>query len=370
MPSSTEILIVGAGLAGLRLASQLEERAIPYRLIEARDRFGGRIKTHLVGEGYFDMGPAWFWDGQPRIHALIERLGLEIFEQYAEGAQSYEDENGTVHRGVGASMMIGSKRLIGGLAGLIDAMVAQLPNHKLATKTVLERVEFDGAHVQAFVTQDGRQEVITAGHIVLCVPPRVATQKIKFQPPLPLQTVHAMDNIATWMAGQAKAVAVYDQPFWRTAGLSGDAMSRAGPMVEIHDASPHRGGPYGLFGFIGIPAESRRDEQKLRHAVLQQFGRLFGAEALKPRQLYLKDWALDSNTTAPLDLKPVYAHPDYKLPRAMQGLCDGRLLFGSTEVAPRFGGYLEGALEAADSVAHSIEQTRQESSAHAPKAIA
>ena len=42
----TDILIVGGGLAGLSIAWQLEQKGLDYRLIEARDRFGGRIHSH------------------------------------------------------------------------------------------------------------------------------------------------------------------------------------------------------------------------------------------------------------------------------------------------------------------------------------
>ncbi|MEM1154111.1 MAG: hypothetical protein AAGI44_08210 [Pseudomonadota bacterium] len=52
-----------------------------------------------------------------------------------------------------------------------------------------------------------------------------------------------LGGVPTWMAGQAKVVAVYESPFWRDSGFSGDAMSRKGPLIEIHDASPASGEP-------------------------------------------------------------------------------------------------------------------------------
>ncbi|SMX42311.1 hypothetical protein [Octadecabacter ascidiaceicola] len=64
-----------------------------------------------------------------------------------------------------------------------------------------------------------------------------------------------MQEIPTWMAGQAKAVAIYNAPFWREDALSGDAMSRHVPTVEIHDESPSKGEPYALFRFIGVPPQ-------------------------------------------------------------------------------------------------------------------
>ena len=66
-------LIVGGGLSGLALADALEAQGKDYLLLEARARFGGRIETRHEGGAGFDLGPAWFWDGQPRIAALIDR---------------------------------------------------------------------------------------------------------------------------------------------------------------------------------------------------------------------------------------------------------------------------------------------------------
>lgn len=43
-----------------------------------------------------------------------------------------------------------------------------------------------------------------------------------------------------------------------------------------------------------------------------------------------------------------FAHPNYGLPCVLSGLSDEALVFGGTEVAPTFGGFLEGALEAAE----------------------
>lgn len=99
-----------------------------------------------------------------------------------------------------------------------------------------------------------------ADQTILALPPALAAQ-IQFSPALPETALAALRSVKTWMAGQAKALAVYDTPFWRDNGLSGDASSRRGPMVEIHDASPATGGPYGLFGFIGVPPEARGDVQ-------------------------------------------------------------------------------------------------------------
>lgn len=310
------ILIVGGGLSGLALAEALETQGRDYLLVEARPRFGGRIKTERFAGSGFDMGPAWFWPGQPRIAALIDRLDLQKFDQFSEGVLSFEDERGRVQRGQGMSSMEGSWRLVGGLDQMIDALAQRLPGHRKRLNTPI--VNFAKSKDGISVTL-ASSEIMHADQVVLALPPRIAAQ-FAFAPSLPDETLRTMQGVATWMAGQAKAVAVYDTPFWREEGLSGDAMSRIGPMIEIHDASPAQSGPYALFGFIGVPPQARRDEQQLREQLQAQLIRLFGPKAAAPKQLYIKDWAFDRCTATQADQAPLYAHPTYGLPCAMTHL--------------------------------------------------
>ena len=339
-------LIIGGGLSGLALADMLESQGQDYMLLEARDRFGGRIMTEILPDGgFFDMGPAWFWPGQPRIAALIDRLGLEKFDQYSTGALAFEDQSGQVQYGRGFASMQGSWRLKGGLAALTQTLANKIPDARKQLNAPVRSIErVDGRCVATL--HDGTTQ--TADRAARAMPPRLMA-KIGFTPALPSQTVQTMAAVPTWMAGQAKAIAVFDRPFWRAAGLSGDASSRRGPMVEIHDASPAEGGPYALFGFIGVPAASRANEQALRDAVQAQFARLFGEDAAEPSALFIKDWAFDTFTSTEADSAPVYSHPAYGLPSAMNQLWDGALIASGTEVARDFGGFVEGALEAAES---------------------
>lgn len=340
----TDVLIIGGGLAGLGLAAALAEHGRDFLLVEARNRLGGRILSERCEAGSFDMGPAWFWPGQPRIDAMVKRLGLDRFDQHADGDLLYEETPGRVQRGRGFASMQGSYRLVGGLGALIAALAARIPSERLRLSTPITGLIRDAGGV---IATSATGQAVRANAVVLAMPPRIAAQ-MAYTPPLPSPVLKTMEDVPTWMAGQAKAVAVYERAFWREDGLSGDAMSRLGPMVEIHDASPEAGGPYALFGFLGLPPEARRDEATSRQAVTAQLVRLFGGDAADPKALFIKDWAFDPYTATARDAAPVYAHPRYGLPVHLQNLWDGRVIFGGTEVAPQFGGFLEGALEAAE----------------------
>ncbi len=100
---NTDVLIAGGGLAGLYLANQLEQAGIDYLLVEARDRLGGRVLS-LPARGSdtqadrYDLGPAWFWPGQPRLMRLANELDVGVFPQYSDGNLVFQDAGGTVQR--------------------------------------------------------------------------------------------------------------------------------------------------------------------------------------------------------------------------------------------------------------------------------
>jgi len=348
----TETLIVGGGLAGLHLANLLLKADRSFLLVESRERFGGRILTEEDDGAHYDMGPAWFWPGQPRIESLVREHDLKKFDQHAAGDLIYQDERAQVHRNQGYASMQGSYRMHGGLSALTQALQAKLPKDSFYNKTSIVSIERDANGIIA--TAD-TGVTISAKKVVLTMPPRVAA-RIKFDPVLSPSAIEAMEQTPTWMAGQAKALATYNKPFWRDDGLSGDAMSRSGPMVEIHDASPANGGPYALFGFIGVPPMGRKDVAELRERLQAQLVALFGSRAGNFRELFIKDWAFDPNTSTERDLQPLRTHPLYGMPEALSNLWDQRVLFGGTEVARQFGGYLEGALEAAENTCEFLHQ--------------
>jgi monoamine oxidase len=340
----TQTLIIGGGLSGLAIARTLHDQGADFVLLEARARFGGRIMSVHHGGAAFDMGPAWVWPGQPRIAALAARMGLSTFEQYSAGAQSFEDAGGRVMHADGPAAMAGAWRLRGGCGALTDALARGLPQTRRRTDSAVTALARDSAGITATLA-DGTQ--LAAQRVILALPPRLAA-RLTYTPALPSAAMAALADVPTWMAGQAKALAVFEAPFWRSAGLSGDAMSRRGPMVEIHDASPAAGGPFALFGFIGTPPEARIDEARLRIQVRAQLVRLFGPPAADPAALFLKDWAHDPHTATAADRQPLLAHPVYGMPGALHGVWDGALRFAGSEMAPLTGGYLEGALEAAE----------------------
>lgn len=328
MTTEAEIAIVGAGLCGLSLARSLLREGRDVVLIEARERTGGRV---LTTEGY-DLGPAWIWPQNRRMRALLGQLGLRAFPQHSDGRLVFEDAAGAVRRDLSMAMMGDALRIDGGM-GAITAALTEDVSGALRLSAAVRNLEQDTASVEL----RGEGFAVRAERAVLAMPPRLAAHLV------------ALPDVPTWMAGQAKFVAVYDAPFWRDAGLNGDAVSHRGPLAEIHDASPAGGGEGALFGFAH-PGAAR--QSGFSDAAVTQLARLLGPQAAEPRAVYVKDWSAEPETATQADFAPLSAHPMYRpLP------AQGRVLIAGTETAPTNGGFLEGALESAELALAQLERS-------------
>jgi len=249
---NTDVLIVGAGLSGLRTAHLLSQTQRRVMLLDSRDRLGGRIQAaefenRLQQKHRLDMGPSWFWPWQRRMQSLVDELNIRdlVFEQLSKGLSVAEYRNGKREHQHGLASMAGSQRLEGGMTTLIERLLEKTlkdsPTFSVSTRTTVLKVSkaVDGVSIE--ILENGQRKTLTAKQIVLAAPPRIVLSHVDFEPALPDQQLNLMLATPTWMAGQAKFVAHYDTPFWRDKGLSGDAVSEIGPMGEIHDASSKLG---------------------------------------------------------------------------------------------------------------------------------
>ena len=82
MSSAPDVLIVGAGLAGLTCARLLHEKGVSFSILEASDRIGGRVRTDVVDGFRLDRGFQVLLTAYPDAQALLDydRLGLYVFE--------------------------------------------------------------------------------------------------------------------------------------------------------------------------------------------------------------------------------------------------------------------------------------------------
>lgn len=86
MPERADIVVVGAGFAGLVAARRIADSGRSVALLEARDRVGGRVLNHDIGGGnVVEVGGQWIGPTQDKIGALAKEMGVETFPTYYKG---------------------------------------------------------------------------------------------------------------------------------------------------------------------------------------------------------------------------------------------------------------------------------------------
>ena len=80
-----DVVIVGAGFAGMMAARQLLRQGKTVAVLEARDRVGGRIKAGKIAGHAVDVGGMWVGPSHTRLLELIKEYGLHTTPQYIAG---------------------------------------------------------------------------------------------------------------------------------------------------------------------------------------------------------------------------------------------------------------------------------------------
>jgi monoamine oxidase len=347
-----DVVVIGAGLSGLTAAAALREAGSRIQLIEAGTQIGGRIRSlsdPISKHAIADLGPTWVWPKyQPVAARWLDKLGVATFEQFNEGDAVIIGYGPTPLRQPlpGQDGMV---RIVGGPTALIETLANRVDKANIRTSTPVAGVSEDGPKHMA--VRLGSGEIIRAQKVIVSVPLRVAATTMNF-PWASQALIDTMRGTPTWMSTHAKAVALYERPFWRDAGLSGRIASRIGPLVEAHDHTGIKGTPAAIFGFVGwLPDLRRKDPEGLRIAILNQFSECFGKAGARPLELVVQDWAMNPHISTELDVSQPADHPAVGPPILMQPHLDGRVRFAVSEVSDLSPGLIEGALAIGEQVA-------------------
>ena len=447
MPGAREadVVVIGAGLAGLAAARDVLAAGLEPLVVDARDRVGGRLLNEEIGDGkVVEVGGQWIGPTQERLAALANEVGVETFPTWVEGENVIEHA-GRLRRYRGTIPRLNP-------LALIDVEIAQRRLNRMARRVPLEApwgapgardldaqtahtwmrrhmrtragrqllelgteavwaaqpedisllhmlfyIHSAGSLELLFATEGGAQQDRFVGgsqlvpirlaeglgeRVVLGAPARRIAQngdrvevecdglvargrrvvaavaptlagRIAYDPPLP----GFRDQLTQRMplGTVAKCMALYDEPFWRGEGLSGQATSTLGPIKLTFDNSPPDGSPGVLLGFLeGRQARElgRVTPEQRRSAVLDCFARFFGPRAAHPERYVERLWAEEEWSRGCYGCHmPTGAWTNYG--EALREPI-GRIHWASAETATVWNGYMDGAVGSGERVAREI----------------
>ena len=239
------------------------------------------------------------------------------------------------------------KRFHGGTEQVSKRLARSLGD-RVVLGAPVRRIDRGGGRARVFA--DGIS--VNARRAIVAVPPTLAG-RITYDEPLP-----ALRDQLTQRLPQGSAIkvqAVYDRPFWRDNGLSGQVISDQGPVKVTFDNTPPSGKPGILVGFLeGRDARiwGRRSVKDRRHAVISSFTRYFGADAAKFNRYVEKNWAEEPWTRGCYEaFAPPGVLTDYG--EALRQPI-GPIHWAGTETATRWIGYMDGAVQSGERAAAEV----------------
>ncbi|MEY2446705.1 MAG: monoamine oxidase [Acidimicrobiaceae bacterium] len=324
-----------------------------------------RMAKQLPLEAPWDAKRAEEWDSRT-VAWWLERSGIrttiarDLFETAVRGCMTGDlDEVSLLHllflaRGHGSintlfSIENGSQEnLVEGGAGSIARRVADTLGDAVRLNAPVTSISQRNDHVVVAASD----VEVTARHVVVTVPPALILD-IQFDPVLPDDRVTLYRNAVG--GPETKTLVVYDEPFWRTDGFSGQSSEPNSASEVTLDASPSSGAPGVIASFtFGRVAKhiDALDAGQRKKAVLDALTTRFGPRAASPAEFIETAWWKEPWTRGcsmahlPPGILSRYG-PLYRLPF-------GRVHWAGTETATTSHGAIDGAVRSGERAAGEI----------------
>jgi len=456
MTDKQQVIIIGAGIAGLAAARVLQRAGISCTVLEARDRVGGRLVNEpIAGDQIVELGGQWIGPGQDEMYKLVDELGLQTFPTYNEGHHllEFRGKRSRLAPHKGAIPRLSPFALLDILQARnrFEKMAARVPLHapweahkarqwdgqtweswiqrnlrtpagkiyfRLVCEAVFSAETTDmsllhalfyvrsGADLDTLISVDqgAQQDRIVGGTqlicqrmaeslgaalvleqavsrivqhaqgvevhtptqtfhgtYVLCTLPPTLAGRLVYDPPLPGYRDQLTQRLP---AGSViKFAAVYERPFWREQGHTGQYVCTEGPVKITFDNSPPSGTPGVMMGFMEandgrqmslLPPEERQAR------VIQRLTHFWGPQAANPLQYVEKDWMADPWARGCYGAHFTPGVWTAYGPALREPV--GRIHWAGAETATVWNGYMEGALRAATQTAELLIEKMKNSS--------
>jgi len=309
------------------------------------------------------------WDGQT-FATWIGRntrtaAARSLFELATEAVWAAEPSDVSLlhvlfytHSGGGFNTLLGTDggaqqdRFHGGSQRIALLMAEQLGEDRVRLAAPVRRIEHSEGGVLLHADgPSGEADGLTvrAHRAIVAVPPTLAG-RVAYDPPLPARRDQLTQRMPQGTV--IKTMAIYERPFWRDQGFSGQAATDGGPARVVFDNSPPDGSPGVLLGFLeGRLARQwgARDAAERREAILAGHARLFGAQAARPERFIERVWAEEEWTRGCYGcLMTTGGWTEYG--RALRAPI-GPIHWAGAETATVWNGYMDGAVQSGERAA-------------------
>jgi monoamine oxidase len=260
--------------------------------------------------------------------------------------------------GGGPSFVLGIKdasqdsRIVGGMGAVYGPMAAEMGD-SLHLSQPVRRVDQDADGV----TVRSDDMTVRAHRAIVAVPLAIASQ-ILYQPMLSVDRSLLHQRMPS--GAIYKINIVYDEPFWRNDGLSGQSAAPGSPAAVTIDASTDTPGRGVMCVIVEGPTARRigeLDETERRRTMLAELVGRFGVKAAAPVDYIEQCWTTERYSGggmishAPPGVLTQFGH-------ALREPC-GRIHWAGTESSAVMCGWVDGAVRSGERAASEVMQSER-----------
>jgi len=289
----------------------------------------------------------------PEARELLRAIMVELFtSDPAEVSMLYAlfhiHSAGSLARNISVEDGAQRDRVAGGMTTILERVTEHLDPDAVHLSTPVRRVEQD---VDGVTVVSDRLSV-RAKHAVIAIPATLSNT-ITFDPKLPAD--RALLNSRLPVGSVYKIALVYDDAWWRDAGLTGESVALGSPVATTIDASTDSVPPAILNAFSAGPDArnlARLSADDRRTLVIDEMVKRFGSAAGKPADYVEQDWAEEEYTRGCF----MVHYPPGVLTSFGPALREpvGRIHWAGTETSPVMNGFIDGAVRSGERVADEV----------------
>ena len=257
--------------------------------------------------------------------------------------------------GGGPSFVLGVKdaaedaRPIGGMGAVYRPMAAEIGDALHLSQPVRDIAQ-DGDGV----TVRSADLAVRARRAIVAVPLAIASQ-IVYEPLLPMDRSFLHQRMPS--GAVMKIAVLYDEPFWRADGLSGQSAAPDSPATVTIDASTDTGRPGVLCVIVEGPIArtlGTLPEAERKNQVLAELTARFGAKAASPVDYIEQNWSVERYSGGGM-LSHAPTGVLTQFGRALRKPC-GRIHWAGTESSSVMCGWVDGAIRSGERAAREVTE--------------
>ncbi|CAF1450369.1 unnamed protein product [Rotaria sp. Silwood1] len=251
------------------------------------------------------------------------------------------------------------RKFYGGSQQISDRLCEKLGDNRVLLNHVVKHVEWSSTENLVKITCDNNK-IFSCRHLIIALAPSLY-KTIQFEPELPPKKREATERM--YMGSIIKTITVFERPFWKENGFSGsilDTSKVSQPVIFSYDDSSDEHQFYAIMGFIVADssrqwAKQTRDER--RQAVCEQYARAFQCNDMLTgcRDYIEQDWSAEQfSGGCYTDIMPKEVLSSLREQLSASCGNNGQLIFAGTELATRFSGYMDGAVQSGERAAFEV----------------